>query len=134
VNDYEALELFDFGGILSICFLMLVLSVLSLITEIVYYKHVSCKVIQKQSVSTRLPKICKFSYQSKCSDVTSAMKQLYLLLHSLNEDLDELQIYQSRGRQFSIALEFQINIPDKLDEIVEKFNSFVKYLDSISQR
>jgi len=73
-----------------------------------------------------------FSSQSKCADLKNARKQFNLLQNNLREYVDELEItYSESCDELFISLKFELNIPEKIDEIVKQFDEFAVYLDSI---
>ena len=107
--------------------------------EIAYSKHSRNKV---KNVVTPLAGKYAFSYQSKYGDLKNARKQLWQLLHNLNEDELEISLSDASkipsnkdvDREISIALVFELNNLEKLPEIVQTFQSFAVFLDSISQK
>ena len=141
-NELEvisALRIFDFGGLLSICALLVIISVALLLFEILYSQLSRKKVIDK-NLMIPLSKECQFSYQSKCTDFKNAKTHFNRLLHSLYEDRIEishahvLRIPSNNDIDLSILLKFELDNPGGLDNIVQKFDVFTLYLDCISQK
>jgi hypothetical protein len=65
------------------------------------------------------------------------MKQLgYFYIYLLNENDLEISHWDARKipneNNFVISLEFRLNNPENIDKIVQQFNTFMAYLDSIS--
>jgi hypothetical protein len=112
-------------------------SVTSLLFEITY-SHLSCE--KMTNTVTPLSKVHTFSYKSKCGNLKSAMIEFYRVHNSLLHD-DELVITHAESLripsddkdfELSILFEFELNNPEKIGEIVERFNLLTVYLDSIS--
>jgi hypothetical protein len=130
----ESLALLDFGALLFVCIVVVVMSVLSLLLEIAYSKY------SRNSKSTiLLPSKSRFSYQSKCGNPKSVQKKLLLLLHALTDDVrlcivrcETVRIAFGSDVNLSIFLVFELNHLDKCDEILGKFDAFIVYLNSIS--
>ncbi len=80
----------------------------------------------------------KFTYKSKCTDLNNAMNQLTLLLANLlREDglnilsIEATQIPSDDDTEISILIVFELNDPEMLDKIVQQFDVFTAYLDSV---
>ena len=118
-------------------FHQIILSVLSLLFEISYSKFSRYKMQRNNFETTVLSKIQKFTFssQSKCGDLRNARKQFNLLQNTLLCE-DDLMIYSKAcdndNNELFISLKFELNNPEKIDEIVKQFDEFAVYLDSIS--
>ncbi len=107
--------------------------------EITLSKIYYCEELQLESVLA-LSKQFEYSYQSKCVDRKNAMIQLNHLHSSLlHEDgLDVLHLEATRvvpsnyQSEICISLVFEVNNLILVDKIVDQFNAFTAYLDSIS--
>jgi hypothetical protein len=89
---------------------------------------------------SELTKQYNFTYKSKCADCKNAMNQMALLqINLLHEDglnilvLEAKQIPSDNHTEISISFIFELNNRDILAKIVEKFDVFILYLDSLSQ-
>jgi hypothetical protein len=141
-ENIEGLKLFEFGALLSICFFMVVLSVVSLLFEIVTSKFFRDKLISSNPEKDKSSKMYTFSYKSaKCADLQKFMKLLtYLHKDILNDDdlkvlysfIESTKILGDNLYEIFISIGFDLYNPDKLDRIIKQFNVFTDHLDSIS--
>ncbi len=137
VDEYAALDLFDFGGLLSICTLMIIFSVTSLLFEIVYSQVCRKKMINRDTPSS---KEYKFSYESKCGDLKNARGQFSRFLHDLDEGKLEISLSEASiipsdtDLKLTILVAFKLRNIKRIGEIVEKFDAFTVDLDRFSQK
>ncbi len=120
-------------------FIQVVLSVASLLFEITFSTLSRNKIMINSGAESELTNKFNFTYKSKCTDFKNAMNQLTLLQANLlrEDELDILSLEATKIQcdnhvEISILFVFELNNPEILDEIVEQFDMFTAYLDSIS--
>ena len=121
-------------------FIQVLLSVASLLFEIKFSKSSRNKIMVNNYSESKLSKKFNFTYKSKCMDLKNAIKQLTLLQMNLVHE-NELNILTSEVKQIplddvteiSISMVFELIDPEKLDEIVQQFDVFTAYLDSVCE-
>jgi hypothetical protein len=118
-------------------FLQVILSVASLLLEITFSKFSRNKMVINSGVESKLTKKFTFTYTSKCTDFNNAMKQLqFFRINLINEvklKILFLKLRCDNHVKMSILFVFELNNPEVLDKIVQQFDVFTAYLDTLSR-
>ncbi len=119
-------------------FQQIILSVLSLMVEIVYSTFRQKEMSKKINSELSLPAKFTFSYQcARCAHPQPAMDAFHEFYHSLVYDLnvtylETAVIPREHKFELSILLVFQLKNPNQPNKIVQKFDEFKNYLDKIT--
>ena len=118
---------------ICVTFFQVIISVLSLLFEILYSKF------SRSDIVAPLSRKFTFSYQSTFAEPQDVINKICEFQNSLIEEC-ELDISLSDISNFprddmfeiSISLEYAVNGLEICDKIVERFDAFIVYLDNLS--